>query len=148
MVKHPETVQIWIHEHGPRGGDEINIIAAGNNYGWPRITYGINYSGTKITNDTDLPGMEQPFYYWIPSIAPSGMDFVTSDIYPEWKGHLLVGSLRFQYLELCMIDNNQVARRLKLLDNIGRLRNVRQGPDGYIYVAVEGKGILKIVPNQ
>ncbi len=147
MVKHPTTGQIWTHEHGPRGGDEINIIVAGNNYGWPRITYGINYSGSKITNDTALPGMEQPFYYWIPSIAPSGMDFVTSDRYTAWKGHLLVGSLRFQYLELCVIENNQVVSREKLMADIGRVRNVRQGPDGYIYVAVEGTGILKIVPQ-
>lgn len=146
MVKHPETGKIWVHEHGPRGGDEINIIEAGNNYGWPKITYGINYSGTKITDDTSLPGMQQPLHYWKPSIAPSGMTFVTSDRYPDWKGNLLVGSLRFMYLERCVIEDNKVVYREKLLENIGRVRNVRQGPDGYIYVAVEGKGIIKIVP--
>ncbi len=147
MAKHPDTGEIWVHEHGPRGGDEINIVAKGKNYGWPKITYGINYSGTKITDDTALPGMEQPFYYWVPSIAPSGMAFVTSDLYPEWKGNLLVGSLIFQYLERCVIENDKIAYREKLVPDIGRVRNVRQGPDGYIYVAVEGKGIIKIIPN-
>ncbi len=147
MARHPDTGQIWVHEHGPRGGDEINVIAEGKNYGWPRITYGINYSGTSITEHTAKPGMEQPFYYWVPSIAPSGMTFVTSDLYPDWKGNLLVGSLVFQYLERCVIENDQVVYREKLLPDIGRVRNVRQGPDGYIYVAVEGKGIVKIIPK-
>lgn len=147
MVKHPETGEIWIHEHGPRGGDEINIVKKGKNYGWPVITYGINYSGTPITDKTSQPGMEQPLYYWVPSIAPSGMVFVTSDKYPDWKGNLLVGSLVFQYLERLELKNNKVVYREKLLPGTGRVRNVRQGPDGYIYVAVEGKGILKIVPK-
>ncbi|MEM9981062.1 MAG: PQQ-dependent sugar dehydrogenase [Bacteroidota bacterium] len=147
MVKHPETGVIWVHEHGPKGGDEINLIQPGKNYGWPKITYGINYNGTTITEDTTLPGMEQPLYYWVPSIAPCGMAFVTSDKYPDWKGSLLVGSLVFQYLERCVIENNQVTKREKLFENIGRVRNVRQGPDGYIYVAVEGEGIFKVVPK-
>ncbi|MDC6367553.1 MULTISPECIES: PQQ-dependent sugar dehydrogenase [Flavobacteriaceae] len=147
LTKHPETGQIWEHEHGPRGGDEINIIQKGKNYGWPLITYGINYSGTKITDDTSKPGMEQPIYQWTPSIAPSGMTFVSSDKYPKWKGNLLVGSLAFQYLERLVIQNNKVIYREKLLDGIGRVRNVRQAPDGYIYVGVEGKGIYRLVPN-
>ncbi|NER15662.1 PQQ-dependent sugar dehydrogenase [Spongiivirga citrea] len=147
MVKHPLTGEIWVHEHGPRGGDEINIVKKGANFGWPKITYGINYSGTTITKNKSLPGMEQPLYYWIPSIAPSGMTFVTSSNYPDWRGDLLVGSLVFQYLELVEFDKGKVSRREKLLENIGRVRNVRQGPDGFIYVAVEGKGILKIAPK-
>ncbi|MFP2994499.1 PQQ-dependent sugar dehydrogenase [Spongiivirga sp. MCCC 1A20706] len=147
MTKHPLTGEIWIHEHGPRGGDEINIVKKGANFGWPKITYGINYSGTTITKNKALPGMEQPLYYWIPSIAPSGMTFVTSSTYPDWRGDLLVGSLVFQYLELLEIDKGKVTRREKLLENIGRVRNVKQGPDGFIYVAVEGKGILKIIPK-
>lgn len=147
MVKHPETGAIWAHEHGPRGGDEINVIEKGANYGWPLITYGINYSGTKITSNTSLPGMEQPLYYWIPSIAPSGMTFVSGYVYPNWRGDLLVGSLVFRYLERMEIENNQVIKREKLLENIGRVRDVKQGPDGYIYLSVEGKGILKIVPK-
>ncbi len=148
MTKHPETGEIWVHEHGPRGGDEINIVKKGKNFGWPVITYGINYSGTKITDITEKEGMEQPLYYWTPSIAPSGMTFITSDRYPDWKGQLLVGALVFQYLELLKIDNNEVVEREKLLENIGRVRNVRQGPDGYIYVAVEGKGIVKLLPKK
>lgn len=147
LVLHPETGELWEHEHGPRGGDEINIIEKGKNYGWPVITYGINYSGTKITDETSRPGMEQPVYQWTPSIAPCGMTFVTSDFYPKWKGNLLVGSLAFQYLERLVIDDNKVVYREKLLDGMGRLRNVKQGPDGYIYVGVEGKGIYRLEPN-
>lgn len=147
MAKHPETGAIWIHEHGPMGGDEINIVKKGVNYGWPVITYGTNYDGTPITDITSKEGMEQPIHYWVPSIAPSGMAFVTSDRYPDWKGNLLVGSLVFQYLERIELDGNKVMYREKLLEDIGRVRNVRQGPDGYIYVAVESKGIYKLVPN-
>ena len=147
MLKHPKTGKIWVHEHGPRGGDEINIIGAGKNYGWPKITYGINYSGTPITSDRDLPGLEQPFYYWVPSIAPSGMVFSTSENYPKWKDNLLVGSLKFEYLELLVIENNKVRVRHKVLEGIGRIRDVKQGPDGLIYIGVEGKGILKIIPK-
>ncbi len=146
MAIHPDGT-IWVHEHGPRGGDEINPIKKGVNYGWPVITYGINYSGTQITDITQKQGMEQPLYYWVPSIAPSGMDFVTSDKYPEWKNDLLVGSLKFQYLELVELTNDKVTGRKKLLEDIGRVRNVRQGPDGFIYVAVENKGIVKIIPE-
>lgn len=147
MAIHPETGKIWTHEHGPKGGDEINIITAGKNYGWPKITYGINYSGTTITDDTSLPGMEQPLHYWTPSIAPSGMAFVTSDKYADWEGNVLVGSLIFKYLHLAVIENNKVIKEEKLLDGLGRVRNVRQAPDGYIYVAIEQLGIVRIVPE-
>ncbi|AKA33919.1 PQQ-dependent sugar dehydrogenase [Flagellimonas lutaonensis] len=147
LTKHPKTGEIWEHEHGPRGGDEINIIEKGKNYGWPVITYGINYSGTKITDETTRPGMEQPIYYWVPSIAPSGMTFVSSDKYPYWKGNLLVGSLAFQYLERLVLENNKVTYREKLLDGMGRVRNVRQAPDGHIYVGIEGKGIYRLEPK-
>ena len=147
MIKNPETGAIWIHEHGPRGGDEINIVRKGVNYGWPVITYGINYSGTPITDITEKEGMEQPVYYWVPSIGPSGMTFVNSDKYPAWNGNLLVGSLAFQYLERLELENNKVVYREKLMEDVGRVRNVRQGPDGFIYVAVEGKGIYRLTPN-
>lgn len=147
MITHPDTGQIWVHEHGPRGGDEINIVKAGKNYGWPLITYGINYSGTPITDSTEKEGMEQPLYYWLPSIAPSGMAFSTSDVYPNWKNNLFVGSLRFEYLERLVLEDNEVIKREKVLDSIGRIRNVEQGPDGYLYIGVEGKGILKIIPK-
>ncbi len=148
MVKHPETGAIWIHEHGPRGGDEINIVQKGANYGWPLVTYGINYSGTPITDKTEMEGTVQPIHYWVPSIAPSGMTFVTSNTYPDWQGNILAGSLSFQYLERLQLDGTKVTYREKLVENIGRVRNVRQGPDGYIYVAVEGKGIYKLVPKE
>jgi len=147
MVIHPTTGEIWSHEHGPKGGDEINITKKGANYGWPVITYGLNYSGTVITEETQRPGMEQPIYYWTPSIAPSGMAFVTGDKFPEWKGHLLVGALKFQYLELVKLDGNKVVGRQKIATDIGRLRSVKMGPDGYIYMGVEGKGIERIIPN-
>lgn len=147
MAINPVTRKIWVHEHGPQGGDEINIIKKAANYGWPVVTYGIDYDGSTISTQTEKPGMEKPIYYWLPSIAPSGMAFVTSDRYPDWKGHLLVGSLKFQYLELVKLNGNEVIDRQKIATDSGRLRNVAQGPDGYIYIAVEGKGILKIIPN-
>lgn len=147
LAKNPITGEIWAHEHGPQGGDEINIIKKGANYGWPLVTYGIDYDGTIISQETEKSGVEKPIYYWKPSIAPSGMTFVTSDRYPDWKGHLLVGSLKFQHLELVKLNGEEVIGRQKIATGIGRLRNVAQGPDGYIYVAVEGKGIFKIIPN-
>ncbi len=146
MVTHPKTGEIWEHEHGPKGGDEINIIKPGVNFGWPTITYGINYSGTPITDKTSMPKMAQPFYYWIPSIGPSGMAFSSSGVYPDWTDNLFVGSLKFEYLERLVIENNKIVKREKILDKIGRVRNVVEGPDGYLYVGVEGKGILKIIP--
>ena len=148
MICHPDTGEIWVHEHGPRGGDEINRIKKGKNFGWPLISYGINYSGTSFTDDTYLPGMEQPLFYWVTSIAPSGMAYVTSDVYKDWKNNLLIGSLKFEYLERLVLDNNKVVKREKLLEGMGRVRNVRQGPDGYIYASLESIGILKIVPNK
>ncbi|MBT4825264.1 MAG: PQQ-dependent sugar dehydrogenase, partial [Flavobacteriaceae bacterium] len=117
----------------------------GKNYGWPVITYGINYSGTSITDKTSMPGMEQPFYYWVPSIAPSGMAFSSSDVYGDWKGDLFIGSLKFEYLERLVIKKNKVVKREKILDGLGRVRNVKEGPDGYLYIAIEGKGILKLI---
>ena len=147
MAMNPETGTIWVHEHGPQGGDEINIIESGKNYGWPLITYGINYDDSVITDNTDLPGMEQPLHYWVPSIAPSGMTFITSDRYPNWKGNLLVGSLKFEYLNLVFLDNGKVEKEEKLMEGMGRVRTVKIGPDGYIYVSVEQLGIVRLVPN-
>jgi len=147
MAINPKTGKVWVHEHGPQGGDEINIVKAGANYGWPVITYGINYNGTKITDETSKPGMEQPIHYWVPSIAPSGMAFITSDKYPGWKGDLLVGSLKFQYVAHVKLDGDKVIREEKLVDLIGRVRSIVQGPDGYIYVGVENMGIVKLIPG-
>ena len=115
MTRNPTTGDIWIHEHGPKGGDEINIVKPGKNYGWPKITYGVNYSGTIITDQTEAPDMEQPIHYWIPSIAPSGMSFSTSDVYPNWKNNLFVGSLIFEYLERIVLDGSKVVERIKVL---------------------------------
>lgn len=148
LIYHPIRKEMWAHEHGPRGGDELNIVKKGANYGWPVITYGINYSGTPITDKTSMPNMEQPIHFWVPSIAPSGMAYVTSDKYPSWKGNLLVGSLSFQYLERLELEGTKVVYREKLLADIGRVRCVRQAPDGFIYAAVEGKGIVKLVPKK
>ncbi len=144
MAKHPKTGKIWTHEHGPKGGDELNLIQPGKNYGWPVITYGVNYSGTTITDKTEQPGMMQPNWYWVPSIAPSGMTFVTSERYPEWQGKLLVGSLKFDYLVLLTLEGEKVVNQETVLAGIGRVRNVEQGADGFIYVGVDGKGILKV----
>jgi glucose/arabinose dehydrogenase len=147
VIIHPETGEIWTHEHGPRGGDEINVISPGMNYGWPVISYGINYDGTIFTSSTEEEGMEQPLHYWVPSIAPCGMDFIVGDRYPQWEGNLLVGSLKYEYLNMCVIRNGKVVSEEMLLKNIGRLRNVKVGPDGYIYVGVEDPGtIYRLIP--
>lgn len=146
MEVQPQTKEIWLHEHGPMGGDEINVVKKGANYGWPIITYGKNYSGIPITDKTAQVGMEQPIHYWVPSIAPSGMAFVTSNKYPKLKGGLLVGSLKFQYLEFLKLDGKKIVERTKLLENIGRVRSINQAEDGYIYVGVENLGIVKLNP--
>lgn len=148
MDVHPETGDIWTHEHGPRGGDEVNLTRKGENYGWPIISYGINYSGTEFAEDTARAGMMQPEWYWDPSIAPSGMAFITSDTYPEWQGHLMVGSLKFNYLVLCIMEGNTITGDEVLFEGIGRVRSVEQGPDGYLYVGTEGNGIVRIVPKE
>lgn len=142
MTMDPSTGLIWETEHGPRGGDELNIIKSGVNYGWPVITYGINYDGKPISPISKKEGMQQPITYWIPSIAPSGLTFVTGDKYPSWKGSILAGSLRFNYVNRCIIKDNKVVDQEKILLNIGRVRNVEMGKDGYIYVAVEGPGAV------
>ena len=144
MALHPKTGQIWIHEHGPRGGDEVNLIAPGKNYGWPLVSHGVNYSGTKFTELTEKEGMESPLWHWTPSIAPSGMVFVTSDNYPQWQNHLLVGSLKFGYLVLLTLADNRVIAQEKLFEGLIRVRNVKQGSDGFLYVGVDGKGIYRI----
>lgn len=146
---HPETREIWNNEHGPKGGDEINIVKKANNYGWPVITYGINYDGTIITNDKAKEGMQQPVFYWIPSIGPSSMKFVVGDKYPGWKGDILNGSLSFKYLERVRIAGGKMIEQEKLLENAGRVRHVVLDPEGYIYVASESPGIIvKLIPEK
>lgn len=147
IAMNPVTGEIWTHEHGPKGGDEVNIIYKGQNYGWPVISYGINYNGTKFTDITEKDGMLQPIIYYVPSIAPCGMAFITSDKYPGWENNLLIGSLRFKYLERCVVEDNQIVAQERLLEGVGRVRNVKVSPEGYIYVAVEEPGkILKLIP--
>ncbi len=147
MILNTETGEIWVHEHGPKGGDEINVVKKGANYGWPIVTYGENYDGTTISDERSRPSMEDPIFYWLPSIAPSGFVFVDSDVFHELKGNLLVGSLKFQHLELLVLNGKKIIKRVILLKDIGRVRDVRQSPDGNIYVAVEGKGIAKLTKN-
>lgn len=144
---HPVSRRIYNNEHGPRGGDEINLVTKGKNYGWPVITYGINYDGTIITNETAKDGMEQPVFQWTPSIAPSSMIFVDGNKYPGWKGDILSGSLSFKYLERNKLENGKVVKQEKILPNSGRVRNVCQDSEGFIYVSVERPGfIFKLVP--
>lgn len=142
---HPRTGELWTHEHGPQGGDEINIIRAGRNYGWPVITHGVNYvTGTRIGEGTHKEGMEQPLYQWTPSIAPSGMAFYTGDKFPRWRGDLFVGALRDQMLVRLRLDGEKVVGEERLLQGmLGRIRDVRQGPDGYLYLLTdERNGVL------
>ena len=142
---HPQTGKLWTHEHGPQGGDEVNIIRAGANYGWPVITYGVNYGiGTKIGEGTRKSGMEQPLYYWVPSIAPSGMAFYTGDRFPRWKGNLFVGALRDRMLVRLQLDGEKVVKEERLLQGaLGRIRDVRMGPDGYLYLLTDDSaGVL------
>ncbi|MBK0393211.1 PQQ-dependent sugar dehydrogenase [Ramlibacter algicola] len=143
--------RFWMHEHGPQGGDEINVPEAGRNHGWPVITYGENYGGGKIGEGLAAKaGMEQPLHYWVPSIAPSGMAFLTSDRYgPQWKGNLFVGSLKFGYLDRIELEGGKVVRETRLLQGVGRVRDVRQGPDGLLYLLTDeddGK-LVRVLPQ-
>ncbi len=144
MVVHPKSGAIIAHEHGPEGGDEINIIKAGVNYGWPVISYGEEYGGGVFAENTQKEGMAQPFYYWVPSIAPSGFAIIDNADYGDWNGNYLVGSLKFQYLEMLTVNETGVIKREKLVENLGRLRDVKISPDGIIHISVEGKGIYTI----
>ena len=136
----PWTGAIWAHEHGPRGGDEINIIQAGKNYGWPVVTYGINYDGTEISPFTSKPGLAPPIYHWTPSIAPSGMTFVYGPEFPQWEGDLLVGSLKFRQLRHLVVKGARIIKEEILLDGFDeRIRDVQIGPGGIIYVLTDNK---------
>lgn len=136
---HPQTGRVWTHEHGPQGGDEINILSPGANYGWPVITYGVNYgSGTKIGEGTEKPGMMQPLLYWVPSIAPSGMAFYSGKNFPKWKGNLFVGALAKQLLMRVTLDGEKVLAQERLFEGkLGRIRDVREGPDGNLYLLTD-----------
>jgi aldose sugar dehydrogenase len=137
---HPATGELWTHEHGPQGGDEVNIALAGRNYGWPVVTYGVEYvTGRKIGEGTARPGMEPPLWHWVPSIAPSGMAFLTSDRYgAAWKGSLFVGALKAETLVRLQLEGDRVVAEQRLLQGrIGRIRDVRQGPDGWLYLLTD-----------
>jgi glucose/arabinose dehydrogenase len=146
----PVTGKLWTIEHGARGGDEINIPEAGKNYGWPVISYGRNYDFTKIGVGTHKDGMEQPLYYWDPSIAPSGAAFYTGDLFPEWKGNLFVGALAGQALHRLVLDGEKVVGEEKLLADLReRIRDVRSGPDGALWLLTDNPQgrVLRVVPQ-
>ena len=144
----PANGQLWTVEHGARGGDELNHPQWGRNYGWPTITYGVDYDGSRIGEGTAKPGLEQPAYYWDPVIAPSGMAFLTSDAYPGWRGSAFIGSLGRQLLVRLAIQDGQVVREERLLGDLGqRVRDVRQGPDGLLYLLTDEGQMLRLEPT-
>ncbi|WP_316368546.1 PQQ-dependent sugar dehydrogenase [Candidatus Thiodiazotropha sp. CDECU1] len=148
---HPESGKLWTHEHGPQGGDELNIPDPGANHGWPVITYGVNYViGTKIGEGTHKPGMVQPIHYWVPSIGPSGMTFYTGEKFKHWKHNLFIGSLKFNQLVRLELDGETVTHEERLVsDEFGRIRDVRQGPDGLIYLLVDANNgkLIRLFPK-
>jgi glucose/arabinose dehydrogenase len=146
---HPQTGQLWTVEHGARGGDELNRPEAGKNYGWPVISYGVHYSGAKIGEGTAKPGMEQPVYYWDPVIAPSGMAFYTGEAFPDWRGSILIGSLRPGLLVRLTLEDGRVGREERYLADLDeRIRDVRQGPDGLLYLLTDSRDgrLLQVLP--
>ena len=147
MDRHPETGALWATEHGPRGGDELNHVRKGLNYGWPVITYGRNYSGTKITDITEKEGMEQPALHWTPSIAVCGIAFYNGDVFPDWQNNLFVTSLKFGDIHRVVLDGTAVAEEKVLFNPGGRPRDLITGPDGYLYIAIEAGQIVRLVPE-
>ncbi|VAW89476.1 PQQ-dependent oxidoreductase, gdhB family [hydrothermal vent metagenome] len=151
IAQNPWTKAIWAHEHGPQGGDEVNILRPGVNYGWPVITYGVNYGlGTRIGEGTAKTGMAQPIHYWVPkSIAPSGMVFYDGDKFPDWRGDLFIGALRDQMLVRLALDGEKVIQEEHILKGkLGRIRNVKMGPDGYLYLLVDARNgkLIRLEP--
>lgn len=149
LAFNPVDGKLWEQEHGPQGGDEINIITKGKNYGWPVIGFGVDYGGARIHESTSKPGMEQPVWHWTPSIAPSGMAFYTGDLFPAWKGSLFNGALKFQLLSRLTLDGDRIVKEERLLQGLReRIRDVRQGPDGALYMLTDNSAgrILRLVP--
>ena len=147
----PSSGKLWMHEHGPRGGDEINIPQAGKNYGWPVIGFGVDYSGAKIHEGTSKPGMEQPIRQWTPVIAPSGMAFYTADLFPQWKNNLFIGGLVAQALVRLELDGDRVTKEERLLQDLHqRIRDVRAGPDGALWLLTDSSNgrLLRLTPGQ
>lgn len=149
MVYDASTNRLWAVEHGPKGGDELNLVEKGKNFGWPKTSYGINYDGSILTEFKELPGITNPVRYWVPSIGPCGMTMVTSNRYPDWKGNLLVGALAHRHIARVQLDGTKYVTEEKLARNIGRVRYVAQAPDGYIYAVTEGPGLLiRLMPGK
>jgi len=152
IALHPTSGRVWLHEHGPQGGDELNIAQHGTNYGWPVISYGVEYGfGTKIGEGTHKPGMAQPVYYWVPSIAPSGMTFYQGDAFKTWWGNLFIGSLKFRQLVRLELDGDKVMHEERMLtDTFGRIRDVIQGPDGLLYLLTDESdgSLIRLKPSQ
>jgi glucose/arabinose dehydrogenase len=145
----PTSGEVWVNEHGPKGGDEVNVISPKRNFGWPLATYGINYNGTVITDKTTGPGITDPIHYWVPSIGPGDGIFVTSDLYgPQWKNNYIAASLSFGYLDRLVFDsNNKVIKKEKVMEGVGRMRSLKQGPDGFVYIGLENPGrVYKVRP--
>lgn len=148
LVYDRDNNRIWGIEHGPKGGDELNLIEKGKNYGWPKTSYGINYDGTVLTEKKEMPGVTNPVRHWVPSIAPCGATFVTSNKYPAWKGNILVGALALKHIARVQLSDTTYKGEEKLLQDSARFRNVEQSPDGYIYTITEGPGmLLKLMPE-
>ena len=149
LAINPATGELWEHEHGPKGGDEINVIRPALNYGWPVICYGIDYDDRPIGDGiTEKEGMEQPLYYYVPSIAPSGMEFYTAETIPQWKGNLFIGAMALKHLNRLVIEGNKVIKEERLLvEKKWRVRCVRQGPEGFLYLGIDTGGIVRIKPK-
>ncbi|MFU8849167.1 MAG: PQQ-dependent sugar dehydrogenase [Opitutales bacterium] len=144
---HPQTGEIWSAEHGPRGGDEVNLIKRGKNYGWPLVTHGMNYNGTPITEKTEMEGMESPKLHWTPSIAVCGIDFYEGDVFPEWKYDLFAGGLASEELHRLQIEDGEIVASSIVLKGAGRIRDVASGPDGYLYLVLNGPDhVVRLVP--
>jgi glucose/arabinose dehydrogenase len=146
LARHPLTGDLYDAEHGPRGGDELNLVQRGRNYGWPVITYGMNYDGTPITNLTAKEGMEQPVTHWTPSLAVCAIDFYVGDRFPGWRHHLFLSTLAAEELVRLEIEERKVVHQEVLFKGIGRVRDVVTGPDGYLYVSLEPGRIARLAP--
>lgn len=149
LAFHPTTGELWATEHGPRGGDELNVVRAGRNYGWPVITYGINYDGSRVSDISEKEGMEQPVLQWTPSLGASGFTFYSGDRFPGWRTSAFAGALALRFVERVELDGERVVARERLLEGMGRVRDVREGPDGLLYVVFDEPGrVIRLVPAE
>lgn len=150
LALNPVDGTLWAQEHGARGGDEVNIIKPGNNYGWPKVSFGVNYDGSPVgTGKAQMAGVTDPVWHWTPSIAPSGMTFYTGDLFPAWKGSLFNGALKFRLLSRLEVKGDKVVKEERMMEDLGeRIRDVRQGPDGALYLVTDSSSgrVLRLVP--